>query len=627
MNDDLDGRIRQFLFVLDDEAPVAPTVGELMERGALEPPRGSRARRPALAVVGAAAIVAGVLSWAVGAKEGGPAETDTTATSSTTAAPSDPTIEGPFAALVGPVLPAGFSLVSSSRDPSTSAPIVLALDSNGRIITVRFQHYDDEEARHNPANAPARRAAGVVEGDVSAASAASAFGDTVQASCDIAGAPCSSIEAFPSVDLRPAVLVVAAQVTAENRGPLVSGSPALMDLADRASAEGSLDHLATVLGDQFDLVSKAGPVVQRTWRRTGDPYVSVTAIALPSTAVRDRTVDVDGLSIAMASHDGWLFVATARASAGTQPPFDAARLHSTLGPIASIAPTSVPDGRALSGELTLDPLPTGWHADVAGDGRAGSSAVARVYALTTAAPEAGARLTLTAQTGRFGIAPDNPGVEAVDVQGTPGLLAGDGNGHWQLSFGPVHGLWALVEGDSLDKAQVIAVARSVEADTDRQGLVIPSTALPDGVVERIVGAPTDPWIQPLQALDAPIPSAHWTDGHQVLWYVSFPADASILAVYRLGHSTARDVAINGHAGFLATGGGFDAVGWAEGGRIYLVGTNTTDGSEPRLSESLLVEYASRLRPATAAEWADMTAASGSQDTPGEATTVVLAPKS
>ncbi len=630
MNDDLDGRIRQFLFVLDDEAPVAPTVSELVERGATEPPRGTRARRPALAAVGAAAVVAGVLSWAVTAKEAGPAQTDTTevptATSSTTSAPSDTTIEGPFAALVGPVLPAGFNLVSSSRDPSTAVPILLALDGNGRIITVRFVHYDDEEARLNPANAPARRAAGVAEGDASAALAASAFGDTVEASCDIAGVPCNSIEAFPDVDVRPAVLAVAAHVTAQNRGPLVSGPPALMDLADRTSADGSLDHLAAVLGDQFDLVSNAGPVVQRIWRRTGDPYVSVTAVALPSAAVRDSTVDVDGLSIAMASHDGWLFVATARASAGTQPPLDAARLHSTLGPTAPVAPTSVPDGGASSGELTLDPMPTGWHADLAGDGRAGPSAVARVYALTTAAPEAGARFTLTAQTGRFGIAPDSPGVEAVDVQGTPGLVAGDGSGHWQLSFGPVHGLWAILEGDGLAKAQLIAAARSVDADANGQGLVIPVTALPDGVAERIVGAPTDPWIQPRQALDSPIRSAHWTDGHQLLWYVSFPADASILPVYRLGHRSVRDLTINGHAGFVATGGGFDTVGWTDGGRIYLVGTNTTDGSEPRLSESQLVEYATRLRPATAAEWADMPTAS-SQDSPGEATTVVLTPKS
>ena len=611
------------------EAPAIPADDVLLAL-ATDGSRHRVGRRPVFAAVVAAAAVLAVVSGLVAVRARQVPSTDPPlppAPSTTIdAAPSADATQGALARLVVPVLPAGFQVVSTSRVMFPPASLVMAIDRSGRLLTVGYQQYNSELARIESTDGIARPQARSADGDASQTRVVTALGDVVTVSCVLGDVPCGVTAAEPAIDVRPLATAVASGVTPESQNDLSrSFGDSLMDSADHAVADTVLDRMAGSLGADYRLVSTVGDVTRRSWASTHDGAQTITVHALPGRVTTAATADGRGFAAATEPGQGWIFVAVANNAGGGAPPLDAASLRRVLtSSLATATTPAKPTTTAGDGRLALDPLPAGWSVESAYDRRTGSwmiDAISRIYASASATPERDASFTLVSSAAQVTLDPHGTdGVESIRVQGTAAQLKSVGQGSYQMTFGPVAGLGVSLTSTGIDRRTFLAVAEAVAPSPDGQGLVLPPAARPAGLVERAVGTPSDPWLQPVAAFDAPIPGAHWTDGRAYFWYTSMRADPSTLAIYRLGNDDVSDTNVNGHPAFVASRGTFRSAGWVDGDRIYLVGSNSTDGAGPGISTEQLLDLARKLRPATQGEWAAMIASRpAGADTP--ATTV------
>lgn len=520
---------------------------------------------------------------------------------------------------------------------SSARPYVVALDGLGRIVTVTFVPFHREEAREPgfPSIIPGPA------GTVADASYTSPGGDTVAVTCILGAQPCDVDGAVAEavVDGRTLASAVAAALAAlsdDERNRLADGA-ALTDDADITRADAVLDRISSTLGKGYALIDSGGPVPHRTWRATsgGSRVVTVHALASPLT-IGARSTSTGDVASAVASGGGWVFVAVARPG---EPPADANGLvadapaflrRQLLFGLSGLTPPPPVDPRGAAGEgrLALDGPPAGWRVESAFDQRSSGDVyelgTTRLYASESATPERDPWISLMSTPAQIALEPNGKGVEAVRVRDAAGQLAVVGAVGFRLTFGPVAGRWVGLESSGLSRQQFLLLAEAVIGAPEGPGLAIPALALPDGMVERAVGTPSESWLVPLSGHDAPIPSAHWTDGRSLLWYTSLRADASLLPTLRLGYGTAGDAIVGGHPAVTTETGSVRRVAWADGDRLYLIGSNAVDGNGAGLPMAELLALVNRLRPATVQEWSDMLASSAAATGATPTTTIVTA---
>lgn len=660
MNDMLDHEVIAALADILDEAPAPaarpPLVAALLDRtrslesaddGEAEevdlgrdalvgrPPRG---RRVLVACAIAVLTVAAGLAVAQARRGADPDHVGATDTASASTAPGPAVteIDGPFVRLVVPHLPSGFQAVSTGRILATGArPYVVALDRMGRIATVSFGRFNREAAREPAATTTAPG----ITGSAANATYSTPAGDTVTATCLLGAQPCgddgpSAGTVFDGRALAGAVATAVAALSDDERNRLTSVS-SLADDADIAKADAVLDRISSTLGAGYALIDSGGPVAHRTWRTTSGTTRVVTVYALASPLrVEPRSASTGDVASAVASGGGWVFVAVARpgepvAEANGPAPDPGAFLRRQLLYGLSALETSPlvnPREAAGEGRLVLEGIPAGWRVESAFDRRstryADDLSTTRLYGSRSSTPERSPWISLLSAAGEMGLDPHGDGVEAVRVQNTAGQLALVGSGGLRLSFGPVGDRWAVLESSGLSRERFLALAETVIRAPDGPGLAIRTSALPEGMVELAVGAPSDSWLVPLSAQDAPMPGAHWTDGRNLVWYTSVRADASLLPSFRLGYGTASDVTVGGRSAIMTEMDGVRRLAWADGDRLYLVGSNSVDGNGPGVPTADLLALANRLRPATTQQWSDMLAATASPGVTAPTTTIV-----
>lgn len=278
-------------------------------------------------------------------------------------------------------------------------------------------------------------------------------------------------------------------------------------------------------------------------------------------------------------------------------------------PPASATVASTPEP-GPDGAMTL-PSASGMHVQWATNEPPGAGADQRRYATSGPQPETATYIRLTSYV-NGAPADHDPGCMLGDESVTSETLAdgaavclaprGESEPFGRLAMNR----WPdtiLLEGNATD-AELLAAADAVAADPVGGGFDIDATGLPAGVALTGTGASVSDFAS--SAADptaSSMASVSWSDqAGRSMFYVATPDDESFLPNLRLGFTAVTDTTVRGVPAFvrtLAEQPGYLGVVWREDGRTFQVGSQGLTLDE-------LLGLVEQLRPATAADWSDMT---------------------
>jgi hypothetical protein len=270
------------------------------------------------------------------------------------------------------------------------------------------------------------------------------------------------------------------------------------------------------------------------------------------------------------------------------------------------------------GALVADPLPSGWSINLAasdplqpfGDATPGSAVqpgnAATVYA--TDSSEGGPYRMVLIQT--FDADLMMPNI-AGQLHDSPYGRA--------VSF-ERDGLWYSVSSQNYDDSTLAQIAAATSQASDQRP-VVASDALPPELVDRRIGAVTDPWWIDRIAVGHVAPFANWTNGDQTLAYRSVADPDGVDPLAASGSSQANATVWNGPATVIThhldpdPSRPFLTIAWVADGRTY------TLGGRNDLTAEQLTAFANALRPATANEWQNILDRVGPRNSPSLETPV------
>lgn len=267
--------------------------------------------------------------------------------------------------------------------------------------------------------------------------------------------------------------------------------------------------------------------------------------------------------------------------------------------------STVPQPMAPAGSIVLGDGFDDWTIDDVGDSRDFTSVVFehRIYTTDDPQPENGPALVVTSYDADAGAPYLDDATGTTVVQGVEAHLVDRPPDALGVAF-ELDGYWYDLTGYNLTESKLLTAAAATTRSPDEFGAVIAPSALPDGVNVETSGVMGESWFITRDALGSPISHARWTNGDQSVWYQSLAHDPALDRFQRIGAATVTDTDVNGHTAFIRTlpdNNAYRSITWHEDGRTrVLESLNVTDDQ--------LVDFAQALRPATASEWDEITAA-------------------
>ncbi|MDO8391500.1 MAG: hypothetical protein Q7V57_13550 [Actinomycetota bacterium] len=363
--------------------------------------------------------------------------------------------------------------------------------------------------------------------------------------------------------------------------------------------------------DDFDAMARAaGSALRRPAPEDG--LTRVRTLRKRRQVVGTTMVGVAGLAI--------LIAGVSLASRGSEP----------ARPVGPVDTTPVPPN--LDGAWTMDTSPEGlpfWgaEADKEFGMPSGDDWVVRIYATESATPEADPNVRLASfaasQTSVL-IAPAADTVP-VDVGGAAGSTWIDGEHQYVLFDRGGYTFWL----DSVGIDDPLALAATVTRAPDNFGAVVDTNALPAGVIERAAGINWEvEFLSRAVLADGRVTVAHWeSPAHdEGVFYVSFVESPSEFLLHRIDadYTKVVDIDLGVRQATLTAIDHFGSepadttfVWWNDGVRTVMV-------AGYGVTEQRVIDAATALRPATAAEWTAMVQQQGHTDVV-TTTTVEVAP--
>lgn len=184
------------------------------------------------------------------------------------------------------------------------------------------------------------------------------------------------------------------------------------------------------------------------------------------------------------------------------------------------------------------------------------------------------------------------------------------------------GLWFSIASQNYDDAPLEQIAAATSQSSDQRP-VVAADALPPELVDRRIGAVTDPWWIDRIAVGQVAPLSNWTNGDQSLWYQSVADPGGLDPLVASGSSRVDSTVWGGPATIvthdldpdLANGRPFRTIVWVADGRTNMLGGRND------LTAEQLSAFANALRPASADEWQNILDRVGPQTNPSPATPV------
>lgn len=223
----------------------------------------------------------------------------------------------------------------------------------------------------------------------------------------------------------------------------------------------------------------------------------------------------------------------------------------------------------------------------------------RIYATNLAHPERGPALVVTAYPDIVGSPGPHP--ETVEVRGVIGDLTDTVGGSRTLVFFVDGYIYSLTAFNMTDE-QLLALAESARPSADGNGAVVDHAALPDGVIEQLVGWRETSFVSSAaSATIAPRVELNDPTTGSTATYLSF-ADPGLARLSRLAYGRINETTVNGQPAYIASTNDprYSTVVWAAGSRtVFLSGSG--------FSNDELLAIAESLRPISDTEWAAMQA--------------------
>lgn len=344
--------------------------------------------------------------------------------------------------------------------------------------------------------------------------------------------------------------------------------------------------------------------------RTSEPITAAEATSQPGQASHVPAMAVVEQVVSERRRSGWT---TALASAAA-----CVVTVAGLAALTTLTNNSPPEGAAADqipmappGALVADALLSGWSIELAasdllqplGDATPSSAVppgnAATVYA--TDLSKAGPYGMVLIQTFDADLMMPNIFGDVSEVR--LGAIAG------QLHDSPYgravsferDGLWFSVASQNYDDSTLAQIATATSQSSDQRP-VVAAEALPSELVNRKIGAVTDPWWIDRVAVGQVAPFTNWTNGDQSLFYQSVADPEGIGPLAASGSSQADATVWSGPATLIThhldpdSGRAFRTIAWVAAGRTYMLGGRND------LTAEQLTAFANALRPATANEW-------------------------